>query len=320
MNNNQQNPTLHFFRATPSALLDNPPLASSLQSLETTFFLLSMERYPSALVSCVSAWESVIKAKLQIGSDDGRPVAKLLGEIRALSKPLMAFDRTKLDQLRQTRNRIVHYGFSPHDDRDCCRLLLETGLPFLNSLYIELFGFYLNWRDVRVDLTDFMQLSTKEAACVGLVPSFADQLHTINAMYNLNRDCDDFDVLYCFTAFNHFLRGIIKESNSSLVDDMVNERAASIGLKHEIEEEQKKEITKSIGGTTWEFDCPLCNSTRSIVSGLDEEALDKKEIKLSWGLCVSCQLAMPKQAYHLADLVLQKELKEQAQTILNNIS
>jgi hypothetical protein len=222
-------PTLHFFRATPPNVLENPPLASSLQSLETAFFLISLERYPSALVSCVSAWESAIKAKLHIPPDDDHvPIAKLLGQIRESSVGLKQYDRAKLDGLRQTRNRIVHYGFSPKDDRKCGRLLVETGLPFLAALYRELFGFHLNWRDARPGATDFMQLTQQEAACVGLVPNFADQIQIVDSMYDLNQDREEFDVLFCFTAFAHFLRLMMRDSYASRADDMVAERAASI--------------------------------------------------------------------------------------------
>jgi hypothetical protein len=311
--------TLHFFRATPPDMLKNPPLASSLQSLETTFFLLSLGRYPSALVSCVSAWESAIKAKLKISPDDDRvPIAKLLGTIRELSAGLKQFDRADLDNLRQTRNRIVHYGFSPHDDQECGRFLLETGLLFLTALYRELFAFHLNWRDARTGVTDFMQLTQQEAARIGLVPYFSDQIHIVNSMYELNRDREDFDVLFCFTAFAHFLRLKMKELYASSADTMVAERAASIGFRYEAENDQKRNITEQLGGVTFEFDCPMCNASRSVVSGLNEDALSKGHVDLSWGICVSCKLEMPRAAYHLANLVLQRELSEQSSAILES--
>ena len=319
MNTPADKPTLHFFRATPPDMLKNPPLASSLQSLETTFFLLSLERYPSALVSCVSAWESAIKAKLKIPPDDDRvSIARLLGTIRESSAGLRQFDRANLDSLRQTRNRIVHYGFSPHDDQECGRLLVETGLPFLTALYRELFAFHLNWRDTRPGVRDFTQLTSQEAACTGLVPYFSDQIHIVNSMYALNRDREDFDVLFCFTAFAHFLRLKMKESYASSADNMVAVRAASIGFRYEAENDEKRNISDRLGGVTWEFDCPMCNSARSVVSGLNEDALDKGATEISWGICVSCQLVMPKAAYHLANLVLHRELSEQTSEILKH--
>jgi len=314
-----EKPTLHFFRATPADLLNTPPLASSLQSLETTFFLLSLNRYPSALVSCVSAWESVIKAKLRIPPDNRKiNLTELLEIIRKSDTALMQFDEDKLKKLRETRNHIVHYGFSPHDDKKCGELLVDTGFPFLTALYRELFGFHLNWRDFRPGITDFMQLSPQEATCVGLVPDFADQVHIVNSMYDHNRDRKDFDVLFCFTAFAHFLRLMMRDSYASRADDMVTERAASIGLRYEAEEEAKKNTADRLGGETWEFDCPMCHAAQSVVAGLNEEALSNNQVTLSWGVCVSCHLVMPRGAYHLADLVLQSQLSEQAPAILES--
>ena len=69
-------PTLHFFHATPADLLANHPLASSLQTFETCLFLISMHQFPSALVSCATACESAMKAKLRLGKDDKNKVPR----------------------------------------------------------------------------------------------------------------------------------------------------------------------------------------------------------------------------------------------------
>jgi hypothetical protein len=320
MNTFQEKPTLHFFRSTPVGMAENPPLASSLQSLETTFLLLSLERYPSALISCVSAWESAIKAKLRIPPEDHEyPLAKSLGKIRQSMPNLMQFDRTLIDGVRKTRNRIVHYGFSPHDDQECGRLLLETGLPFLVALYRELFGFHLNWHDVRPGITDFMQLTKEEAIHVGLVPYLADQLFIVTMMYKLNKGREDFDLLHCFTAFNHFLRVMLRDCRSSNVDVLIVEQATSTGIRHELEEAEKKSVARQLGGSTWEFDCPICNGTQSIIAGLDESALEAGKPSLTWAICVACHLVLPVKATHLANLVLSRELRGQTQAILEDV-
>jgi hypothetical protein len=311
-----QTPTLNFFRATPAKLLEQPPLASSLQSLETTFFLLALARYPSALVSCATAWESVIKAKLAIRPEDQVPLAKLLGEIRDKSPALKLYDRSKIDEFRQTRNRIVHYGFSPKDDRECGQHLVETGLPFLCALYRELFDFYVNWHDLRPELSDFMQLNNGEMAKAGLVPEVADQLHIVNRMYKLNQQRADFDPLFCFTAFSHYVRVCMKEGQKSYAEDEVSERAQSIGIRCEVEMAEKERLVRELGDATWEFACPICDGVPSVVAALDGDALDKRQVNLTCCMCVSCHLVIPKGAYHLADLLFEKELKEQTPEIL----
>ena len=57
-----QEPTLLFFRHRPKEWHTNTLLASSLQSLETGFFLIALERFPHALVVCASAIESSLQA------------------------------------------------------------------------------------------------------------------------------------------------------------------------------------------------------------------------------------------------------------------
>jgi len=313
-----ESPTLHFFRATPQEWKENPPLASSLQSLETTFLLLSLERYPSALMTCVSAWESVIKAKLAIPPEDRRTsTAQLLEDIRKSEPILMEFDQGKLKILRDTRNRITHYGFSPHHDKDCGHLLIETGLPFLTALYQTLFGFHLHWRDVRPGLTDFTQLTAQEARTVGLIPDLSDQINIVNTMFELNRHSEGFDVLLCFKVFTHYLRFMLRESYASYTNELIAERTLSNGMRFQIEQEEKNRISNQMGGETWEFDCPICNSPKTIVAGLDISEFDKSLVSLPWGVCVSCHLVMPKQAHHLADLVLSKELEMQREAILD---
>ena len=66
----ENSPTLDFFRATPRDMVSQAPLASSLQSFETCLFLIGLDRFPGALVSCASAWESALKAKLAIGPEE----------------------------------------------------------------------------------------------------------------------------------------------------------------------------------------------------------------------------------------------------------
>ena len=70
MDTHNDEPRLIFFRDTPMDLITHPPLASSLQHLETSFLLIAMGRYPHALVTCGSAIESVIKAAINASPDD----------------------------------------------------------------------------------------------------------------------------------------------------------------------------------------------------------------------------------------------------------
>src|SRR5437588_473581 len=118
-----EKPELIFFRDTPKDLLNRPPLASSLQNLETSFLLLAVWRYPHGLVSCASAIESALKAAFN-------KRRKGFGELLKLANaelPGDVFSQADLDEFRDKRNEIVHYGFSPKDDEISAVLLLKTG-------------------------------------------------------------------------------------------------------------------------------------------------------------------------------------------------
>lgn len=55
-------PTILFFRHRPGALAGSAALASSIQSLETSFFLIALGRFPHALCTCAAAIETAIQA------------------------------------------------------------------------------------------------------------------------------------------------------------------------------------------------------------------------------------------------------------------
>ncbi len=168
MKGNSESPTLFFFRATPLNLLEQPPLASSLQTFETCLFLIGLKRFPSALISCATAWESAIKAKLSIPPEDRVSLEQLLDTIIEVHSRLNGYDTTTLDDFRRTRNRLIHYGFSPKDDEKCAALLLKTGLPFLKDCYHEFFDFYLDWRDISPSIDKFINLNPGELERLGL--------------------------------------------------------------------------------------------------------------------------------------------------------
>ena len=101
-------PILHFFRAHPHDMLGQAPLASSLQSFETCLFLIGLHRFPSALVSCATAWESALKSKLKIGENKrGVRLEKLLNDVRSGYQVLRDYDYNKLDDFRRARNHVV---------------------------------------------------------------------------------------------------------------------------------------------------------------------------------------------------------------------
>jgi hypothetical protein len=281
-------PALDFFRATPRDLLDHPPLASSLQSLETCLWLIGLRRFPSAVVVCVNALESAIKAKLAIGAQgDKRNLNALITEVRSRFPDLEAFDQSKLDTLRRKRNDLVHYGFSPKDDRECCVLLLESGLPFLDSCYKAFFDFYLDWRDIRPDTKNFEGLSIAEAGKSGLTLEFANHLRYVKIIYQLSKNNGDFDPRLCFKAFIHFLRVHLKESAKSASEFELFKHADAYGLRFDVENRMKEELKRQFG-ESWTFDCPICESFEGIVAELDDRTMSREDVTTLRCACLQC--------------------------------
>ena len=281
-------PELNFFRATPAGLLDNPPLASSLQTFETALFLIALGRYPSALVSCGSAWESAIKAKWAIPPDDRITAAKLIEMGRGYSVPLRAFDGESLRAFREKRNSVVHYGFSPKDDEQSARLLLESGLPFLSLLYQELFDFFLDWKALRPSANAFGELNREEMLKVGLLPYIADHLRDTSIVYSSARGRGAQDYRYCFRGLERHLAFSMKQAAMSESEWAVLEAGNTGMAVFEAELEAKKGLKKVLHEPTWEFNCPVCEGGESLVAELDETQLESLKVVPSRCVCIRC--------------------------------
>lgn len=316
MNVNPDIPSLHFFRETPLDMLKHPPLASSLQTFETCLFLIGIHRYPSALVSCGTAWESVIKAKLAISPKGGSTAEQLLKRIRSLAPALQAFDESKLDLFRRKRNSVVHYGFSPKDDEECVVLLLETGFPFLTLLYRELFDFFLDWRDIRPGNTDFHGLSPGEMSKAGLVPELAEHLRGAGDVYARAKHLQGLSHSYCFSGLSHYIRVGLKESAKTEAEWSVIEGADSNGARWTAEHEIKKRLEEVLDNPTWEFDCPICGGFESVVAEFDGERLDAAEVVTKRCACVQCGFVVRKGEPYLSEVLLAGQIATKTPAIL----
>jgi len=133
MTEHQEEPKLIFFRQRPLDLVNCPPLASSLQHLETSFLLIALGRYPHALVACGSAIESSIKAAIKASPDDRLDFRKLIDRA---NKQFPSFTTIREDEIRDfrlKRNEIIHYGFSPKDNEKSAIFLLKTGYRLIEE-------------------------------------------------------------------------------------------------------------------------------------------------------------------------------------------
>jgi hypothetical protein len=312
-------PTLNFFRAWPENLGQLPPLASSLQSLETCFLLLSYVRYPHALVSCATAIESAIRAKLGLASEDRSKFSELLDVIQNHPHNIKALSQKSLDELRESRNRIVHYGFSPQDDDISIRLLIQTALPLLSRLYQSFFDLYLDWRDVRPGVESFHDLTPDEMAKVGLIPDFADSLHLVRRIFTKAKELRGVDLSYCIIPFAHHVRFACKANflglgEESLLQDGDGETYEAVNAA---KERWRKAFYESDGSACFDLDCPTCRSCETVVAQIDESQLDRGEVIFQRAACAQCGLVLPNKPF-LANMVLRDEISTKSSAILKD--
>lgn len=303
MSTTSKGPTLLFFRTIPDNLAENPPLASSLQTLETCFLLIALKRYPTALVTCASAIEGAIKAHLRIPVEDEITFSGLLGRVGTKKGNLAISVNPALADFRSSRNRIVHYGFSPEDDSQCAALLLRVGLPYLGKCYEELFN---------------IVLTSEDEERIALRLDLAEQLRAAREVYWKARELRGLDLTYCFQSFGHFIRFILKDNFTSTAEMASLEEAYSGGAQFEHEERGRVAVEKEFGLVSWNFRCPVCDGLETFVAELREARLADREVTFVRGHCVRCGLAVRENSPYLIDCLLKEQLKTQRDYILDD--
>jgi hypothetical protein len=287
-------PRLYFFRHTPKDLLAHPPLASSLQSFESCQFLIALQRYPHAFTACVFSIEGAIKAAYGQPSWGNDSLQKLLEKAQGESSRLGSFNKERLDSLRRTRNRIVHYGFNLKDDRHTATLLLSTGIPFLRACYESFF-------DVVLD--------------DALLIEFGNQLRIAEEVFEKFKLRSDLNPVYCLNVLGHLLRWSVKDSLISHWEAEAARTADEDGAKSETILGQKEKVERLLD-PSWAFDCPICGGLATFVCELVNDDLDKKQISLLRAVCVECGLAVPRGCPFLADALCREQVDEKRDQIL----
>ena len=293
-----EQPSFVFFQATPVDMMKHPPLASSLQSFETCLLLIALGRFPNALASCATALESVIKAKLGTPPEDQVRMGKLIEQIRRRSASLRLFDEEKLRSFRETRNRLVHYGYTPKDDEVCAVQLLETGFPFLEKCYEELFGFNLISKP-------------GDGRTVGLEPKVGAQYSVCREVYRRARELKGISYRYCFHSLAHYVRFVLKGMTMTVTESTLVELETDRGVKGEYEERAKKRLETSFREPVWHFDCPICGGKSSIIAEVDAETLKKNQVSVRCCMCVSCELVVSEGDRYLPDQLLRVPIEVQ---------
>ncbi len=289
-----QEPSLLFFRKKPDGWLTSASIASSMQSLETSFFLIALGCYPHALLVCASAIESAMQAA-DIGAKERDNLQDLINKAKKLSKAVDGFGDESLDHFRETRNRITHRGFSSQDDSVATNLYLEVGLPFLSLCYREFHAF---------DLMD------------GLLMEYAKHINAAQNVHALAKNLLDLDMSYCLNSFGHLIRWCFKNRFSAGWEISALFHAEEIGEKFAKTYAEKKQL-EALFETPWSFDCPVCDDVDCVVAELDPNAMDMKEVSPMRMACTNCGFVVSKSQPYLSQVLLQKQVAEKKARVLN---
>jgi hypothetical protein len=293
-------PTLLFFRNTPKDLLSHPPLASSLQNLKTSFLLLAMGRYPSALIACASAVESAVQATFP--NLRRKRFQELLEHANSGFHIGLRFHTNDLDQFRQKRNHIIHFGFSHSDDEESAALLLDTGYRLIEQCYEKYFDFPLKRKGIYFG---------------GLLPNFDRHLEVAQIVYQRTRHIRNVEAAWCFIPLAQEMRWRIRDSMlSNWEAEVLQDEEEGFERRFEFQEREKRNLLQDTFEVSWEFDCPICDYPDALVCELESQALEKRQIRLNRAVCVSCGLAIPNNCPTLADELCADQLVETQPLIL----
>jgi len=311
-----QQPTLHFFRSVPKDMMFHDPLASSLQSFETCLFMISMGRFPAALVICGSAIESVLRAKLKV------PRNKIIGNRDLFDE--CGYRRSKRKEFCdffETRNGIIHHGFMPSDSEISAKLLLETGFPLLSDYYIGLFDFYLDWKDLKVALPLNSKDDPEKSVKNGLDSDVSDVWQISKEVYQCVKDLPGQDFIYCFKPLIIRLRQKLNWKTESAMDAEGDGVYGQWEFDHQ--HRRKKELADLFGNESYTFDCPVCISGGgdSLVVELDKEKLSQKKVGFQSAECVNCGFEVGDSGNEplLLDILLKNQLAICQEKILQDM-
>jgi len=292
-------PEVIFLRYPPNNWLNLPPLASSLQNLETSFLLLASRRYASALVSCASAVESSIKAAFK---DRGRTNLVSLLQQANSAFGTNAFSDEELNEFRGMRNAIVHQGFSRKDEETSARVLLGTGYPLLEQCYRTFFDY---------------NLKRREEEYGGLLSNLDRHLQVAEDVYLKVKDTPRLECSYCFIPLGHEVRLIIQDSMLSSWQLEVLQNEGSTGDQSwALQRAYKNQLMRESFANGWEFDCSVCGYYETLICELDDTALEKKEVRLNRAVCVQCGLLIPESCPLLVDELCKDQVNEVRPEIL----
>lgn len=311
----ESQPNFHFLRSTPKDLASSPPLASSLQAFETSLELLTLGRFPAALLSCVNAWESALKAAFEIAQDDRISLFKLLERADAEIPKDPRWSSLNNGELRLKRNGLTHYGYFPKDTDQCANLLLKTAYPSLCCIYERYFNYKLMWQQFGKSTETFSALCKNDMELVGMVPYWGDWLWFALEQYQREQVTRQIQAQWYFEPLSATLRNAFQHSwMSDAQRDALRSQESHGGL---LDSQQKHmyKIANLLGECHAVFECPVCNGYESFVVEFDEDAMESGDIQPARCLCAACHFFLAEEAGFMVVPLLGDELIDKWQVL-----
>lgn len=302
-------PVFQFLRTTPAGLRDNPPLASSLQAFETSLELIALGRYPAALIACVNAWESALKAGLKIPEGPRTPsLRSLLGQIENTIRPSANWYPERNLELIDKRNHMTHYGYTPRDSGECADLLLQTGYPGLCQIYVEFFGYHLMWQQIEPSIPSFNSLPAASLDRVGILPQVGDFLWLALDQFRRQQTSRSLDPQWYLRPLAWELQQGFRGAWTSQAEQNALVAFETRGGLFEEQQRIKQQVSSELGDFHTFFSCPICNGIDMLALEFDEKAAIRNQLQTKRCLCASCHFFLPEEAGFLAESLLGDEV------------
>jgi hypothetical protein len=299
-------PSLVFLQL-PDCWQQSHPLASSLQHLETALFLISLKRFPHALVSCVSSIETTIKAGLKISKDETKDEKRDLVELLKLASgrigPNSTFNNKQLKDMRMARNQITHYGYSPKDDESTAAMLLNTALPFAAQCY-----------------TTFFKFSPIPSARLPL-DFFPDVMSLLSITLNVWRKRQNSvqsarSSIKYLDYVAHGIRWGTQHSSLSIPQRMILKDATESWEEFDAVGKVKNRLAIELKDPMESFNCPVCGNHDCFTCEFDGgDCFDQGQLFAKSAVCAHCGLSIDETAGDLTDKLISEQVRVRGREI-----
>jgi hypothetical protein len=273
-------------------------ITSSKQAIETSLILLSLDRYPHAVLIISEALEKILNVGIRTPKPKGDKRGDYefrIGEFSKLEKASKKKD--DIQNLRIFRNKVAHEGISPEFDEKALSLYCRTGIYSLEVAFEEFFKINLlhdtdnTYGIIYYEIADFLRHTKKVSA-----KSKCLEDH-YNAHYPLKAK----------------IRYLLKPNFVSPFEAEILEKSENMGMsfsmwRKEIRHDYFDDYINSIM-------CPICSSVMDVKVS-DEVVDEEKNIILSRAICRECFFQVDRNTFDMHSDLFYDDLLEIREEVL----